>query len=131
MANAVAVPEVPQSVRSRSAATVADRLWELGDLSASRVLLEPPPHAASEADLLLRLDSNAKREIERKLDDDFAAGARLAWLVNPSRRIVTAYSDRRTFTVQRDGEYLRSGEMLPGFRLLIRTWSAKAEGGRQ
>jgi Uma2 family endonuclease len=75
--------------------------------------------------------SNRKAEIERKLDEYFAAGTRLAWIVNPIRRTVRVYTSRTDQKLLTERNLLTGGGVLPGLRISIRTWFAKAERGRR
>jgi Uma2 family endonuclease len=65
-------------------------------------------------------ESNTQAEIERKLDNYFEAGVRLAWVIDPKSQSAATYSSRtRSRTAGIDGE-LTGGKVLPGFRLPIR-----------
>jgi len=62
-------------------------------------------------------ESNTTTEIDRKLDNYFDAGVRLAWVIDPKSRTATIYTSRnRSRQVTPDGE-LVGGKVLPGFRL--------------
>jgi Uma2 family endonuclease len=71
--------------------------------------------------------SNTRKEMERKLDEYFKAGVRLVWYVDPKSRTVRVYTARRDFTTLTANDELDGGEVLPGFRLPIAEWFAKAE----
>ena len=69
--------------------------------------------------------SNTRQEMERKLSDYFAAGVRQVWYVYPEPHELRAYTTReqyRTFTEQ---QTLELEDVLPGFRLDLRTFFAE------
>jgi Uma2 family endonuclease len=54
-------------------------------------------------------------ELEEKVDDYLAAGARAVWVVNPRRRSVTIYRPRENPTVLRDDASVTAEDIVPGF----------------
>ncbi len=50
----------------------------------------------------------------------FAAGSRLAWVVEPKSQTVRAHTAPDEFVVLGVDEYLDGGNVLPGFRLAVR-----------
>ena len=74
------------------------------------------------ADLAVEVVSrkNTKAEIARKLDEYFAAGTSLAWVVEPKTQTVRVYTSPRDWVVKRIGDVLDGGAVLPGFQLLVR-----------
>lgn len=88
---------------------------------------EPYPAIAPDLAVEILSPSNTKAEIERKLDEYFAAGVRLAWIVDPPKRTVRVYTRRDRSVLKRESGTLDGGEVLPGFRLPIRDWFAKVE----
>jgi len=80
------------------------------------------PVAAIVPDLAVEVISrgNTREEMERKLDDYFAAGVRQVWFIHHApRREVHVYLTRDRHAVVREGEFLDGGEVLPGFRLAV------------
>ena len=63
--------------------------------------------------------SNTKKEIARKLDEYFASGARLAWIVDPKTKSVRVHTSptESTRIDAASGGVLDGGDVLPGFRL--------------
>lgn len=61
--------------------------------------------------------SNSASEIQEKVLEYLAAGARLVWIVDPARRTVTVYKSARDIRILAVGEDLTADEVLPGFRL--------------
>jgi Uma2 family endonuclease len=69
--------------------------------------------------------SNTKKEMERKLQEYFQAGVRLAWLIQPrtqTAEVFTSPTNKRK--VNRD-QALDGGDMLPGFRLPLKELFAR------
>lgn len=71
--------------------------------------------------------SNTKREMERKLAEYFAAGVRLAWIVDPRRREVRVHTSPADPVVLTAADVLDGGDVLPGFQLPLAEWFAQAE----
>ena len=61
--------------------------------------------------------SNTKAEIARKLDEYFAAGTRLAWIVDPKKRTVRVHTSPAASALLKGDAALDGGDVLPGFRL--------------
>ena len=64
--------------------------------------------------------------MERKLREYFAAGTRLAWLVEPEARVVRVYPSPEACTRLTEADTLTGGEALPGFSLPVRDWFERA-----
>ena len=63
---------------------------------------------------------NTKPEIARKLREYFAAGSRLAWVVEPKSHTVRVHTAPDEFVVLGVDDWLDGGSVLPGFRLAVR-----------
>lgn len=87
---------------------------------------KPIPDLAPDLAVEILSKSNTKREIDRKLDDYFRAGVRLAWIVDPHKRTVRIYTSPEQSTLLEESDTLDGGDVLPGFRLSIRDWFAEA-----
>ncbi len=61
--------------------------------------------------------SNTKREIDRKLREYFRAGVRLAWVVDPKKRIAQVYTSARRSKRLTERQSLDGGSVVPGFVL--------------
>ncbi len=62
--------------------------------------------------------SNTPEEMRRKLEEYFAAGARLVWYVyHTPRKEVWVYTSPQHVTVVAENQTLDGGDVLPGFRL--------------
>src|SRR5437588_66928 len=88
--------------------TLGDLLKELGRVAADLAgeVLSP---------------SNTRAEIARKRREYFAAGTRLAWIVDPKTRTVEVYTsaEKPDVILSEDGT-LTGGDVLPGFTLELR-----------
>jgi Uma2 family endonuclease len=70
--------------------------------------------------------SNTPREMEQKLRDYFAAGARLVWYVDPVERSARVYTSPEAMTELDESRALEGGDVLPEFRLVIADWFLRA-----
>lgn len=60
---------------------------------------------------------NTVQEIDEKIAQYFAAGARAVWIFNPKRRTVAAYRSPRDVRILGEQETLDGGDVLPGLSL--------------
>lgn len=66
-------------------------------------------------------------EIEEKVEEYLAAGARAVWVVNPKLRRVTIHAPGAAPRILHEGDSLDGGEILPGFTCPVRdifSWPA-------
>jgi Uma2 family endonuclease len=63
--------------------------------------------------------SNTRREMERKLEDYFAAGVQLVWYVYPKTREITVHSSLSQSQTLRGDDLLDGGTVLPGFAVTV------------
>jgi Uma2 family endonuclease len=90
---------------------------------------EPVPTIAPDLAIEVLSKGNTQREMDRKLDDYFAAGVKLVWFIDPQSRSATAYQDRQSPQTITLGESLSGENVLPGFELKLQELFDKA--GRQ
>ena len=64
-------------------------------------------------------EGNTVEEIDRKLDEYFTGGAKLAWVIDRRRRIVEVYAARQNPAILTDTEFLDATPVLPGFKVSI------------
>lgn len=83
------------------------------------------PMAPDLAVEILRIGNTAE-EMERKLREYFAAGARLVWYVHPEQRVVHVYNNPLEVCILHEDDSLDGGAILPGFQLTIADWFARA-----
>jgi Uma2 family endonuclease len=70
--------------------------------------------------------TNTAREMERKRNEYFDGGTRLAWELDPDRRRVRVYTANDDFHDVDENGTLDGGAVLPGFSLSVRVWFDKA-----
>jgi Uma2 family endonuclease len=67
--------------------------------------------------------SNTVREIDERIDDFFAAGTRLLWVVHPRKHTVTVYAPNRPPRLLTEHDVLDGEDVVPGFRYeLAKLW---------
>ncbi len=73
-------------------------------------------------DLVIEILSpgNRQAEITAKIERYLSAGVSLVWLVDPIARTITVYSPGRDLLTIGENDELDGGEILPGFRLMVR-----------
>jgi Uma2 family endonuclease len=59
------------------------------------------------------------QEVEDKVDEYLAAGAKLVWVVNPKRRTLTIHRPSGAPQVLRDADELSGEDVIPGFRCSV------------
>ena len=64
-------------------------------------------------------DSETYGSIEGKLDDYFAGGAKLVWIVAPDTQEVRVYTDRQSAVALTIDDHLTGQSILPGFRCAV------------
>lgn len=62
---------------------------------------------------------NTKREIAEKVEEYFAAGAHLVWIVNPKSKTVTVYRSLTEIATLTEKDTLDGGEVVPGFQIPV------------
>jgi len=65
-------------------------------------------------------ESNTRAEIDRKLEDYFAAACRLAWVIDPKTETARVYTSAAKFEVFNADTSLDGGTVLPGFLLSLK-----------
>ena len=70
--------------------------------------------------------SNTPAEMDRKLRDYFAAGSKLVWYLDPVERSARVYTSPDQCTRLDESQALAGGNVLPGFRLVLRDWFVRA-----
>lgn len=61
--------------------------------------------------------SNTDAEIDRKLREFFAAGCKLAWVIDPPTKTAKVYTSAKKFRSLVEADTLDGGKVLPGFKL--------------
>lgn len=76
-------------------------------------------------------DSNSTAEIDRKLTEYFAAGCRLAWIVDPTTNTADVYTSPTDCQHLRSNQSLDGGNVLPGFKLPLKELFASTRRRRR
>jgi Uma2 family endonuclease len=77
----------------------------------------PIPHLVPDLVVEVLSKSNTRSEMKRKLGEYFAAGVRLVWMVDPSKRSVRVHTSASQSVLFSSGQSLDGGAVLPGFTL--------------
>jgi Uma2 family endonuclease len=93
--------------------------WE--KLPGRRLPRQPVPDLVPDLAVEVLSEGNTPREMARKLDEYFALGVQLIWLVNPVMETVEVYTSRDQSTVLDSSAMLDGGAVLPGFTLSLRS----------
>lgn len=96
-----------------------------------RVPMDPIGPYAPDLAVEILSPGNTRREMEQKRKDLFAAGTRLIWIVDVSKRSVAVYHSEDQFRMIEWEGSLDGEEVLPGFSLNIREWFERATGERR
>jgi len=80
---------------------------------------EPIPHLAPDLAVEVLSASNTPKEMDEKLHDYFAAGAKLVWYVDPAAKTVTVFIRPEKGMILRENQTLDGGSVLPGFSLRL------------
>ncbi len=81
---------------------------------------EPIPDLYPDLAVEVLSNSNTVREIDRKLQEYFEAGCRLAWIIDPVTRTADVYTAADHCTHLRVSQSLDGGDVLPGFKLPLK-----------
>lgn len=104
----------PDTVRAPDISFVKrERLPASNDPNDEDRFLELAPDLAVE----VISPSNSARDISDKVINYLDAGTLMVWVIEPRRRILTAYAADRTARIFREGDILDGGDILPGFQL--------------
>ncbi|MCE2500969.1 MAG: Uma2 family endonuclease [Dehalococcoidia bacterium] len=96
---------------------ISDERWNAATEEERR-----PPFAAIAPDFICEIVSPSNRgpELVRKVELFIANGTRLAWIINPERRLATIYRPGRDPETLVDPETLDGEDVLPGFVFEVR-----------
>jgi Uma2 family endonuclease len=70
---------------------------------------------------------NTRREMERKLEDYFAGGVKLVWIIDPKTRTAEVYTGPDDMTPLDESGSLDGGDVLPGFSVPLATLFERLE----
>jgi Uma2 family endonuclease len=94
--------------------------FKRGRLTLSRYRATPVAPIVGDLVVEVVSKSNTKAEIARKLTEYFAAGSRLAWIVEPKPQTVRVHSAPGISVLLGQHDFLDGGDVLPGFRIEVR-----------
>lgn len=87
---------------------------------------QPIPDLVPDLAVEILSESNTKKEMQRKLQEYFAAGVRLVWIIDPKSRTAEVYTGPDQATALTEDDSLKGGDVLPGFLLPLRTLFTRA-----
>ncbi len=87
------------------------RLASLGITPSTRKFLPGAPELVVE----VVSDSNTRADIDARLKDFFASGARLAWIIHPKQQLVEVCHSPTGREMIHSGGFLDGEDLLPGF----------------
>jgi Uma2 family endonuclease len=90
----------------------------------------PIPTLAPDLAVEVLSESNTEAEMERKLREYFAAGARLVWYIDREDRTARVYTAPDQSTLLDETQALDGGDVLPGFALPLRELFERADRHR-
>jgi len=103
----------PDTVRAPDVAFVSmKRIQAAGSIQGYR---SGAPDLAAE----VLSPGNTKREMAEKVEEYFAAGAHLVWIVNPKSKTVTVYRSLTDVATLTEEDTLDGGEVVPGFQIPV------------
>ncbi len=82
---------------------------------------EPVPDLVPDLVVEVLSESNTGLEMARKREEYFAAGVRLVWMIDPASRSVAVYTAPDASNLRGAGDELDGADVLPGFKLPIKT----------
>lgn len=106
------VTEEPDTVRGPDVAVVRRDRVPAGNASG---FIRGAPDLAVE----VVSPSNTAAELQEKVVEYHAAGARNVWVVYPATRTVIVHDSARTATLLREDEPLTAGDLLPGLSFTV------------
>ena len=66
--------------------------------------------------------------MREKLKEYFSAGVTLVWIIDPKRKTARVYREGKLAKTLTDKDQLTGEDVLPGFRLSLKTLLGKIEG---
>jgi Uma2 family endonuclease len=91
--------------------------WER--LPGGKVPNDPIPDLVPDLAVEVLSKANTRREMERKLKEYFLSGVKLVWFVEPSARVVRAFTSPDEVIELGINDNLEGGDVLPGFTVPV------------
>jgi Uma2 family endonuclease len=99
------------------------RAPDIGFIRAERIqatgIVEDYGEGAPDLTVEVLSPGNTKREMAEKIEEYFAAGARLVWIVSPKLKTVTVYRSLTDIVTLTEKDTLDGGEVVPGFEIPV------------
>jgi Uma2 family endonuclease len=92
-----------------------------GRLPANRPRREAILHLAPDLAIEVLSRSNTAAEMRRKTREYFESGVQLVWIIDPRRRTARIYTAVDAFQEIDESGFLVGGDVLPGFKLRLKT----------
>jgi Uma2 family endonuclease len=87
---------------------------------------QPVPHLFPNLAVEVLSKGNTEKEMRRKVQEYFDAGAQLVWLIDPATRTAEVFTAPDQQTHVAEDQALNGGQVLPGFVLPLRELFARA-----
>lgn len=96
-------------------------------LPGGRIPREPVPSLVPDLAVEVLSESNTVAEMDKKRQEYFGAGVRLAWFVDPATRTVAVYVATGEPDTLSEDQILDGGDVLPGFTLPLHALFAELD----
>ncbi len=92
---------------------------EFSRLPALEILNSDPPHLECSPNLAVEVvsPSNTFGDIEHRIEEFFATGVQMVWVISPQTRFVYSFSSRTDCRILSESESIDGDTVLPGFSL--------------
>jgi Uma2 family endonuclease len=88
---------------------------------------DPVPAVSPDLAVEVLSESNTEQEMRNKLDEYFAGGTRLVWIIDPRTRTARIYYGPIEYTSIDETGSLTGGDVLPGFELKLQDLFAELD----
>lgn len=92
---------------------------------------DPVPAVCPDLAVEVLSESNTEQEMQGKLDEYFAGGAQLVWIIDPRTRTARSYRGPGECTLIDPAGSLTGGDLLPGFVLRLQDLFAELDRPQQ
>src|SRR5262249_7981225 len=89
-------------------------------LPGRQIPRKPIPDLVPDLAVEVLSEGNTPEELERKLKENFLAGVRLAWFVDPEKQVVEEFTAPDESRLLKGGDFLTADDILPGLILSVR-----------
>lgn len=92
---------------------------------------DPVPAVCPDLAVEVLSESNTAQEMQGKLNEYFAGGAQLVWIIDPRTRTARSYRGPGEFSLIDEAGSLTGGDVLPGFALQLKDLFAELDRPQQ